>query len=145
MTDSPFNGALFPANSLQAEEALLGAFLIYPAEAHEITAWLPAKAFYRARHRLLYEVFQRIIERGDLPDQIVVTYELRKNERLLEACGGMAYLSHLVACEPMGAFAESYASVIFDAYEERLKLETAAGAIAEARTRQKPKSGLPAQ
>jgi len=137
-----------PAHSLDAEEALLGSVLIAPDIAPAIVDWLPAEVFYRDRNRLIYQAIQRLVKAGRPPNQIVLSYELKYGEharegRLLEACGGLSYLSLLVANCPTSAYADSYAEILFEAHQERLRLEGVLTKPPSVATPKSKKSNLP--
>ena len=152
-----------PPHSLEAEEALLGSVLLWASVPNdpegneqsgipELFEWLLPQAFYRDRHRFIYEAMLRLHRRGDRPHQVALTYELRYGDKpgLIEACGGPGYLSSLIADCPTSLYAASYADIIQTAYERRLKMAQANASKAQRRAARieetkpmKPKTNLP--
>lgn len=110
-----------PAHSLDAEEALLGSFMIDPDCATAIVEWLPSDVFYRDRNRFVYRGVQAIVRRGEKPHQIALAYELAKTPKVIEAIGGVAFLSWLIWNCPTSVYAESYANILLDAYKKRVE------------------------
>lgn len=69
--------------------------------------------FYRADHRLIYEVLVDLWDRNKPIDIIVVMDELRRRD-LLEEIGGQDYLLDLFRSVPSAANAEFYARIVRD-------------------------------
>jgi len=115
-----------PPHDLDAEEAVLGSCLIDPEAIYRV-GLLP-EDFYREKNRFTYEACQKVVSNGARIDQITVAHELGDK---LEACGGAAYLSHLVAQVPTSVHAPYYADIVRKHSQSR-RLITAANQIAEA-------------
>lgn len=100
-----------PAQNLDAEEALLGAALL-SAEARNATVDLVDPSdFYRHGHQHIWHAIRTIHARGEPVDQVTVAHELGG---LLDAVGGPAALTSLIAATPGTRNADRYARIITD-------------------------------
>ena len=100
-----------PPQNLEAEQAVLGSMLIEREAIIKVADVLHKEDFYREANR---EVFQAIIDlhdHGEAVDLVTVADELR-NRGLLEAIGGVAYLTTLANSVPTAANAEHYARIV---------------------------------
>ena len=59
-------------------------------------------------HNLVWRAIHAVVERGDSPDIVTVTEDLRQREWLARA-GGQTYLLDMIAAVPSSAHAETYA------------------------------------
>jgi replicative DNA helicase len=116
-----------PSN-VEAEEAVLGAFLIDPEAIYKVLAFLKADDFYLQKHRWIYESVLRVHERREPVDFITLTTELDQQLHL-EAVGGGAYISQLISAVPSAISVESYGRLVEQTSVRRRLLE-AAGDIA---------------
>ena len=115
-------------NNVEAEEAVLGAFLIDPEAIYKVLAFLKSDDFYLQKHRWIYESVIRIHERREPVDFITLTTELEQQDHL-EAVGGGAYISQLISAVPSAISVESYGRLVEQTSVRRRLLE-AAGDIA---------------
>ncbi|PJF35619.1 MAG: replicative DNA helicase [Candidatus Thermofonsia Clade 1 bacterium] len=116
-------------HSIEAEEAVLGAVLIYPDVLLELTSILKPEDFYELKHRWIWEAMLALAERNDAIDLLTVVEELR-NRRRLEDVGGAAYITQLANNTPTYLYADTYAQVVRRAAIRRRLME-AAGKIAD--------------
>jgi replicative DNA helicase len=100
-----------PPHDLDAEEAVLGSLLIDPEAIFKIVTVLKPEDFYREKNRWTYEACAALYERREAINQITLAHELARGQKL-EATGGAAYLSHLVAQVPTSVHAEYYAAIV---------------------------------
>lgn len=119
-----------PPHNLEAERSVLGAILINNECFNQLNeVGLEAQDFYREAHRKIYEVMQRLLEKGEPVDLITLTSGL-KDRGWFEGVGGTAALTGLFE----DAFAVSnvayYARQIRDKALVR-RLIDAAGEIAK--------------
>ena len=119
---------LLPHNP-EAEESLIGSILIDGECISRIAPVLQPGDFYRERHQLCYEAALALFQRSQAIDQTTLAGELGRTERL-DAVGGMAYLSHLVAITPTSVHSEDYAEIVSRTSTMR-KLIVAASRISE--------------
>ena len=103
-------GERLPPHDELAEESVLGSLLI-DGDAFVRTPVLRAEDFYRERNRWTYEACHNLFQRSDAINQVTVAHELAARDRL-EAVGGAAFLSHLVATVPTSVHIEHYARIV---------------------------------
>jgi replicative DNA helicase len=97
-----------PPHDIDAEEAVTGSLLIDGTAIYRISTLLQSPDFYSERNSLAYEACLSLYQRSEAINQITVAQELARREKL-EACGGAAYLSHLIAICPTSLDIEHYA------------------------------------
>ncbi|MBQ7640506.1 MAG: replicative DNA helicase [Bacteroidales bacterium] len=94
-------GGLKPPQSLDVEEAVLGALLLEPDVVPDVLDQLSAECFYKEAHRKIFEAIVTLSRENSPIDIYTVAEELekRKDKKAtrthLEEVGGMAYLSRL--------------------------------------------------
>jgi replicative DNA helicase len=95
---------------------------------HKITNLLQdASYFYHEQNQWLYGACLSLYQRDEAINQITVAQELGR-EGKLDACGGAAYLSHLVSVVPTPLDIEHYAQIVYRLMVSR-RLITAARQI----------------
>ena len=100
-----------PPQSIEAEQATLGAMLLERAAVDRAAEILSADDFYRPQHATLFEVITTLGERDEAVDLITVQEELR-NRSKLEEVGGLAYLTSLFDTVSSAANIEYYARIV---------------------------------
>jgi len=101
-----------PPHDIDAEEAVIGSLLIDGTAIYKITTLLQPSDFYSERNSLAYEACLSLYQRSEAINQITVAQELARREKL-EACGGAAYLSHLISICPTSLDIEHYAQIVY--------------------------------
>jgi replicative DNA helicase len=96
---------------LEAEEAVIGALLIDGDSFLRISHVIKPEDFYREKNRVCFAACVNLFQRNEAIDQVTLARELARTNQL-EAVGGMAYLSHLIAITPTSAHAEHYAQLV---------------------------------
>ena len=99
-----------PPHDLDAEEAVLGSFLI-DVEAISQVSNLQPHDFYREKHRWVFEACISLFRRDEPTNQILVAHELARRQQL-EAAGGSAFISHLVSSTPTSSHVVHYANIV---------------------------------
>lgn len=94
-------------HSLEAEEAVLGSLLIDNSSYFQVCYNLAPDDFYREKNMWIYQARQKL----DMCDQVTMAHQLAKDGRL-EAVGGAAYLSHLIANTATSVHIEYYADIL---------------------------------
>lgn len=117
-----------PPQSIEGEEAILGALLIDPDAILDVAAFLKPDAFYREQNRWVYQAILDLHEAREPLDFVTLTEMLRKRNQL-ESLGGEAYVISLINGVPTSVNARSYAQLVESAAMRR-RMITAAGAIA---------------
>jgi replicative DNA helicase len=101
-----------PPHDLDAEEAVIGSLLIDGTTVYKIATFLQPPDFYSEQNQWLYRACLALYERNEAINQITVAQELARQEKL-EACGGAAYLSHLISVCPTSMDIEHYARIVY--------------------------------
>jgi len=110
--------------NVEAEEAVLGALLIDPEAIFRVLPFLRAEHFYLQKHRWIFEAILALHEQRDPVDFLTLTTALEMQERL-EAVGGGAYVSQLIASVPSAINVESYARMVEQTSVRRRLLDVA--------------------
>ncbi len=98
-------------HSIEAEEALIGSLLIDGECISRVAPLLQPGDFYRERNQLCYDAAVDLFQRDQAIDHATLAEELARTEKL-DAVGGAAYLSHLVAITPTSIHSEDYAEIV---------------------------------
>ena len=143
-----------PPHSLEAEQGVLGCMLIAPNEAigvcvekfksrrDDSAAPSPSRrdappaspyagaaaAFYDLRHQSLYETLVAMYDAKEAIDLITARQRL-KDKGLLEAIGGVAYLTALVDATPSPANLPFYADIVVEKHLLRRMIQTCSSVI----------------
>jgi replicative DNA helicase len=100
-----------PPQSLDAEEAVLGAMLLSAGAIAAITEVLEDGDFYRESHARIYRASLSLYSKGEPVDAITLVDELEERGEL-ENVGGRARIHELAALVPTTANASHYARII---------------------------------
>ncbi len=117
-----------PPQSIEAEEAVLGAILIDPDAIIRVATILRAEDFYREKNRWIYDTALALHERREPIDFLTVCDELDHREQL-DQVGGPAFITSLINAVPTAVHAEYYANIV-ERTATRRRLIEAAGQIA---------------
>lgn len=134
-------------HSFEAEEQVLASVLCGDPDAWKVAKRMLQPAdFYRDRHQFIFSAMLRVAKTHGV-NQITVAHDLAlQGKDLLQACGGEAYLSMLIANMMSSVFIEDYCWVVKDCSERRAKLGKAKELQDEARQpskeNSKPKGGV---
>lgn len=99
--------------SLDAEQAVLGAMLISEEAVQHGRAMLTCEDFYRNLHQTLFQTLLAIDAAGAPVDLITTTEQLRR-EGNLEKIGGFSYLTAIVDMCPVANRVEKYAQILLE-------------------------------
>lgn len=97
--------------SVEAEEAVLGAILVNPISIGRIVEFLKPESFYKPAHKLIYEAVLELFRKNEPIDIVTVSEHLRNKEELDNA-GGRAYINDLALNVVTTANVEFYAKII---------------------------------
>ncbi len=101
-----------PPHDIAAEEAVNGSLLIGGTESFiEILSQVNVDDFYNEANRWLFLAASNLYDRTEAIDQITLAQELDRQGRL-EACGGAAYMSHLISIVPTSIDILHYAKIV---------------------------------
>ena len=113
-----------PPHDVEAEESVIGSLLIDGETINRVAAIVKPDDFYRERNRWCYESCLALYQRGEAINQVTLSHELGRRERL-EELGGPAYLSHLVTVVPTSIHIEHYARIVNRTATMRRLIQTA--------------------
>jgi len=106
------NGEKLPPHNTEAEENVIGSLLIDGTAIYGTATILQPEDFYYEQNRWIYKACLELYQRNEAIDQITVAQELASRGKL-EACGGAAYLSHLISIVPTSLHIEHYAQIAY--------------------------------
>lgn len=98
-------------SDVDAEEAVLGSILIDPEAVEKVAAIVQPTDFYRDVNNWIYGACLAVHARGEGVNEITVLHELGRHDRI-EAVGGPAYTSRLIAQCPTSVHAADYAEIV---------------------------------
>ncbi len=102
-----------PPHSVEAEASALGGLLLANAAWDRIGDVVRADDFYRADHRIIFEVVAKLIDAGR-PADVVTTFEALQGLGRADEVGGLAYLNTLAHETPSAANIVRYAEIVRD-------------------------------
>ena len=97
--------------SVEAEEAVLGAILVNPISLGRIVEYLTTESFYKPAHRIIFQAMLDLFKKNE-PIDIVTVSEYLRNDEKLEAVGGRAYINDLALNVVTTANVEFYAKIV---------------------------------
>ncbi len=97
--------------SIEAEEAVLGAVLVNPQSLGRIVEFLKPESFYKPSHKIIFEAVLELFRKNEPIDIVTVSEHLRNKEEL-ENAGGRAYINDLALNVVTTANIEFYAKII---------------------------------
>ena len=100
-----------PPQSLEAEQAVLGAALRDSEALSKALEILDRQNFYRESHRLIFDAMCELFEQGEPIDLLTLQERLRLRDRL-EAAGGVSYLSQLIDMTPTAGHVRHHAKIV---------------------------------
>jgi len=120
------NGEKIPPYNNEAEESVIGSLLIDGAAIYKIASLLQPADFYNEQCQLVYGACLSLYQRPEPAaiDQITVAQELDRQGKLA-ACGGAAYLSHLIADCVTSLDIEHHAQIVYYLAISRRLIEAA--------------------
>lgn len=107
-----------PAQSVEAEQSVLGGLLIKSSAWDSVGDILQEKDFYKSAHQLIYRHISRLITAGKQVDIITVAESIDSTGKL-DVIGGLPYLGGMAQNTPSVANIRSYAKIVHDKRKER--------------------------
>lgn len=123
--------------SIEAEEAVLGALLIDPAALAHVLPFLKPDDFYLQKHRWIYEAIMALHEQREPLDLLTLATVLERSQHL-EGVGGSLAVAQLVNVVPSAVNVESYGQLVAQAATRRRLLDTASDIARLAYDAEKP-------
>lgn len=100
-----------PPQSVEAEEALLGAVLANPMVLSRIVEMIKPESFYKPANKFIYDAVLSLFARNEAIDIVTVSEYLREMDKL-EIVGGRAYINDLALNVVTTANVEYYAKIV---------------------------------
>lgn len=107
----PEEAAPLPPQSVEAEQAVLGALLLDSKSWDEVANLLRPDDFYRADHRILFAAISALAGEGEPCDAVLASEWLERTGQIGDT-GGLAYFGKLVRDTPTAANIQAYAKVV---------------------------------
>ncbi len=107
------NPDTLPPQSVEAEEAVLGAILKQPNVLNKVVEMLRPDSFYMPAHRHIYEAMKHLYDSNENIDIVSVSETLNYSSKL-ESVGGRAYINDLLANTVTTANVKYYAKIIME-------------------------------
>ena len=115
LTDSV---GLVPPQSIELEEAVLGALMLEKDAVIEVQGVITPEAFYKEAHQIIYKAILDLSMELKPIDLYTVTEKLKQN-RKLSAVGGAAYLAQLTQKVGSAAHIEYHSKIIAQKFVQR--------------------------
>lgn len=100
-----------PPQSLEAEQAVLGAIILEGESITKAIEILSPEDFYREAHKKIYNSMLELFDKNEPIDLITITEHL-KDKGELEDVGGLSYLSNLATVVPTSANIRYHAKLV---------------------------------
>ena len=107
-----------PPQSVDLEEAILGAIMIEKAAFDTVSDFLKPECFYSDSHKSIYEAFISLNNAGKSIDILTVVDELNKTDKL-KLVGGAYYISKLTNTVVSSAHIETHARIVLQKFIQR--------------------------
>jgi replicative DNA helicase len=107
----PLRGPRIPPQDLESEKAFLGSLLLSSDAIFDVADLVTAESFYAAKHQIIFEVIENLVNRKEPVDVLTVSSELRARKEF-DAIGGASYLSDLLGLVGSAANIKYYAQII---------------------------------
>lgn len=117
-----------PPQSVEIEEAVLGAVLVESKGVHEAMEFLFSEVFYKDSHKYIFEAITRLFNSNEPIDMLTVSNELRKAGKL-ELSGGDYYLMQLTQKISSSAHIDYHSRILLQKYIQRKCISTSSEII----------------
>lgn len=124
-----------PPNSLEAEQAVIGAIFLEPEAFSTAAERLTPTDFYRTNHQIIFQAMLELFEKGEPIDLITVT-TLLTNENKIDAAGGVVYLTQLTESVPTAANIDYYSKIVEEKAILRRLIQTATDIVTQTYARE---------
>jgi len=104
-----------PPQSIEAEQAVLGALLIDPHAITKVVEALAPERFYKQAHRYVYAAIIKLFNHNEPIDVVTVSEHLKAIDKL-ELIGGRAYVNDLALSVITSANIEYYSKIVTEKY-----------------------------
>lgn len=104
-----------PPHNIEAEQSVLGAMLLDKDAITNVNEIIKGEEFYKESHRVLFGAINELYNK-DEPVDMITLIDLLRSRELLEAVGGMSYISDLATSVPATSNVKHYAKIVEDKY-----------------------------
>lgn len=130
-----------PPQSVEAEEAILGAVLSNPYCINKIVDMIGIDSFYKPSHRLIYQTVLDLMKENSAVDILTVSEKLKETGKL-EQAGGRSYVNDLALNTVTTANVEYYAKIVHEKYIKRTLINAGSEIVSMAYDNQTIESAL---
>lgn len=109
--EDPLRGSRVPPQDLESEKALLGSLLLSSDALFDIADVINSKSFYAAKHQIIYETIEQLVNNKEPIDILTVSAALRSTKNF-DQIGGAPYLSELLGLVGSAANIKYYAQIV---------------------------------
>lgn len=109
--EDPLRGPRIPPQDLESEKALLGSLLLSSEALFDISDVVTSKSFYAAKHQIIYECIETLVNNKEPVDILTVSAALRATKEF-DSIGGAPYLSDLLGLVGSAANVKYYAQIV---------------------------------
>ena len=109
--NDPLRGPRIPPQDLESEKALLGSLLLSSDALFDISDVVSSKSFYAAKHQIIYEAIETLVNNKEPVDVLTVSAALRASKDF-DQIGGAPYLSDLLGLVGSAANVKYYAQIV---------------------------------
>lgn len=120
-----------PPQSIELEEAVLGALLLDQNALNNTIQMLREEYFYRPEHQVIFRAILTLFEQSKPVDMLTVTQQLIREGRL-EEVGGSMYISQLTNHVVSAAHIEFHARILSEKYIQREIIRISTQTLTEA-------------
>ncbi|MCU0660674.1 MAG: replicative DNA helicase [Candidatus Pacebacteria bacterium] len=100
-----------PPQNLDAERAVLGSIMLRPGALNEISDLIMEESFYAEKHKLIYRAMLELALKNEPIDLLSLSTKL-KEKKLMDAVGGMPYLTEIAGMVPSSTNIRHYAGIV---------------------------------
>lgn len=104
-------GLKVPPSNLEAEQSVIGSMLLDKDAISTASEILRGEDFYKEAHRQIFDAMLDLYDRNE-PVDLVTLVDVLRGKGILEAVGGITYLSNLVSSVPSTANVKYYARIV---------------------------------
>ena len=123
-------GYRLPPQDIEAEQWVIGSVLLESNAVFDVVDVVSEDDFYRDAHKKMFSAIKTLVNKNEPVDLITLKDELNRQNHL-EAIGGAAYISEILAIVPTAANAAMYAKIVKEKALERQLLGTCTNIISD--------------
>lgn len=102
-----------PPQSIEAEQAVLGAILIENEVMPFVLEIINEKDFYRETHKVIFNAMMSLYSKNEAIDMVTLTEVLRKEDKL-EKADGIKYITFLAGVVPTAANVKYHSQIVYE-------------------------------